>query len=106
VQNLPVSNKAPLHVHPSYLFKTCCLKRRNIFFLCISACVKDGVHVRPDIMIPLVGMTDELDQQAEIVRKAATSVQARTGEREIESNYASTIHSILLSNFALQRSAR
>lgn len=35
--------------------------------------------MHPDIMVPLVGVIDELESQAEVARRAAEKVQARTG---------------------------
>jgi len=45
-----------------------------------AVCIKDGVAVHPEIMVPLVGVHDELEQQARVMRKAAAAVKARTGE--------------------------
>ena len=45
---------------------------------------KEGIKVRPEIMIPLVGFKKELDLQIEVVHKAAKDVQA---ERKVKLNY-------------------
>jgi pyruvate,orthophosphate dikinase len=42
---------------------------------------KDGIKVRPEIMIPLVGFKKELDNQVEIVHAVAKQVQAETGQK-------------------------
>jgi pyruvate, orthophosphate dikinase len=45
---------------------------------------KEGIKVRPEIMIPLVGFKKELDLQIEVVHQAAREVQA---ERKVKLNY-------------------
>ena len=45
---------------------------------------KEGIKVRPEIMIPLVGFKRELDLQLEVVHRAAREVQA---ERKVKLNY-------------------
>jgi len=45
---------------------------------------KEGIKVRPEIMIPLVGFKKELDLQIEVVHKAAREVQA---EQKVKLNY-------------------
>ncbi len=45
---------------------------------------KEGIKVRPEIMIPLVGFKRELDLQIEVVHKAAKAVQA---EKKVKLNY-------------------
>src|SRR5215218_9704226 len=45
---------------------------------------KEGIKVKPEIMIPLVGFKKELDLQIEVVHKAAREVQA---EQEVNLNY-------------------
>jgi pyruvate,orthophosphate dikinase len=45
---------------------------------------KEGIKVRPEIMIPLVGFKKELDLQLEVVHKAARDVQA---EQKVKLNY-------------------
>jgi len=42
-------------------------------------CYKEGIKVKPEIMIPLVGDVKELELQKEVVRKAAEEVFSRTG---------------------------
>jgi len=45
---------------------------------------KEGIKVRPEIMIPLVGFKKELDLQIEVVHQAAKDVQA---EKKVKLNY-------------------
>ncbi len=45
---------------------------------------KEGVKVKPEIMIPLVGFKKELDLQLEVVHRAAREVQA---EKKVKLNY-------------------
>jgi pyruvate,orthophosphate dikinase len=45
---------------------------------------KEGIKVRPEIMIPLVGFKKELDLQIEVVHQAAREVQA---ERKVKLSY-------------------
>jgi pyruvate,orthophosphate dikinase len=45
---------------------------------------KEGIKVRPEIMIPLVGFKRELDLQLEVVHRAAREVQA---EQRVKLNY-------------------
>jgi len=45
---------------------------------------KEGIKVRPEIMIPLVGFKKELDLQLDVVHQAARDVQA---ERKVKLNY-------------------
>ena len=45
---------------------------------------KEGIKVRPEIMIPLVGFKRELDLQIEVVHRAAKAVQA---EKKVKLNY-------------------
>jgi len=42
---------------------------------------KDGIKVRPEVMIPLVGFPKELTLQIEIVNRVAKEVQKETGEK-------------------------
>ncbi|MFM7076858.1 MAG: pyruvate, phosphate dikinase, partial [Planctomycetaceae bacterium] len=42
---------------------------------------KDGIKVRPEIMIPLVGFKKELDNQLEIVHAVAAKVAKETGQK-------------------------
>jgi len=41
----------------------------------------DGIKVRPEIMIPLVGFKKELDNQVDIVHRVAATVQKETGQK-------------------------
>src|SRR6187397_1947755 len=45
---------------------------------------KEGIKVKPEIMIPLVGFKKELDLQLEVVHQAARDVQA---EKKVKLNY-------------------
>ena len=45
---------------------------------------KEGIKVKPEIMIPLVGFKKEFDLQIEVVHKAAREVQA---EKKVKLNY-------------------
>src|SRR5688572_27116303 len=45
---------------------------------------KEGIKVKPEIMIPLVGFKKELDLQVEVVHEAARQVQA---EQKVKLNY-------------------
>ena len=45
-------------------------------FEAASACKKQGIEVKPEVMIPLVGFEKELENQVEIVRRVADLVQA------------------------------
>jgi pyruvate,orthophosphate dikinase len=45
---------------------------------------KEGIKVKPEIMIPLVGFKKELDLQIDVVHKAAREVQA---EQKVKLNY-------------------
>ncbi len=45
---------------------------------------KEGIKVKPEIMIPLVGFKKELDLQIEVVHQAARDVQA---EQKVKLNY-------------------
>jgi pyruvate,orthophosphate dikinase len=45
---------------------------------------KEGIKVKPEIMIPLVGFKKEFDLQVEVVHKAAREVQA---EQKVKLNY-------------------
>jgi len=50
-------------------------------FEAASAIQKEGIKVRPEIMIPLVGFSKELKLQLEIVRRVAGEVQAKTKQK-------------------------
>jgi pyruvate,orthophosphate dikinase len=45
---------------------------------------KEGIKVKPEVMIPLVGFKKELDLQAEIVHRVAAEVMA---EKKVKINY-------------------
>jgi pyruvate,orthophosphate dikinase len=45
---------------------------------------KQGIKVRPEVMIPLVGFKKELDLQAELVHRVAKEVMA---EQKVKLNY-------------------
>jgi pyruvate,orthophosphate dikinase len=42
---------------------------------------KEGIRVRPEVMIPLVGFKKELDNQVAIVHRVAEQVQKETGQK-------------------------
>jgi pyruvate,orthophosphate dikinase len=42
---------------------------------------KDGIKVRPEVMVPLVGFKKELDNQVAIVHRVAEQVQQETGQK-------------------------
>jgi pyruvate,orthophosphate dikinase len=50
-------------------------------FQAAAAVMKDGVKVKPEIMIPLVGFKKELDLQVEIVHSVAKEVMKETGKK-------------------------
>jgi pyruvate,orthophosphate dikinase len=50
-------------------------------FLAAAKVQAEGVKVRPEIMIPLVGFQAELDLQTEIVHRVAADVQKETGQK-------------------------
>jgi pyruvate,orthophosphate dikinase len=50
-------------------------------FQAAAAVMKDGVKVKPEIMIPLVGFKKELDLQVEIVHRVAKEVMKETAKR-------------------------
>ncbi len=50
-------------------------------FLAAAAVLRDGVKVKPEIMIPLVGFKKELDLQVEIVHRVAKEVMKETGKK-------------------------
>ncbi len=53
-------------------------------FEAAAAVQKEGIKVRPEVMIPLVGFKKELDLQVEVVHQAAREVQA---EQKVKLNY-------------------
>ena len=50
-------------------------------FQAAAAVIKDGIKVKPEIMIPLVGFKKELDLQVEIVHRVAKEVMKETGKK-------------------------
>ena len=43
--------------------------------------LKEGIKVKPEVMIPLVGFKQELDLQVEIVHRVAKEVMKETGKK-------------------------
>ena len=50
-------------------------------FQAAAAVIKEGIKVKPEIMIPLVGFKKELDLQVEIVHRVAKEVMKETGKK-------------------------
>src|SRR6476620_7047891 len=50
-------------------------------FLAAAAVLKEGIKVKPEVMIPLVGFKKELDLQVEIVHRVAAEVMKETGKK-------------------------
>ncbi|MDR7568180.1 MAG: pyruvate, phosphate dikinase, partial [Armatimonadota bacterium] len=50
-------------------------------FEAAALCQAEGVHVEPEVMIPLVSDLNELRAQAEVVHRVAREVMERTGQR-------------------------
>jgi pyruvate,orthophosphate dikinase len=50
-------------------------------FQAAAAVLKDGVKVKPEIMVPLVGFKKELDLQVEIIHRVAKEVMKETGKK-------------------------
>jgi pyruvate,orthophosphate dikinase len=50
-------------------------------FQAAAAVLKEGIKVRPEVMIPLVGFKKELDLQVEIVHRVAKEVMKETGKK-------------------------
>ncbi len=50
-------------------------------FLAEAKVQSEGIRVRPEIMIPLIGFKAELDLQAEIVNRVAGEVMKQTGQK-------------------------
>ena len=50
-------------------------------FQAAAAVLRDGVKVKPEIMIPLVGFKKELDLQVEIVHRVAKEVMKESGKK-------------------------
>jgi pyruvate,orthophosphate dikinase len=60
------------------------MQARAIFEAAAEVEKHDGIHVKPEIMIPLVGFKKELDLQVELVRRVAAEVAA---ERKVKLTY-------------------
>ncbi len=43
------------------------------------ACIHEGIDVRPEIMVPLVSVTEELSRQREVIEKAVASIVDKSG---------------------------
>jgi hypothetical protein len=69
------SCQAPVHPQP-----VCspCLQVRAIFEAAV-ACTKEGVVVKPDIMVPLVGTALELANQEALIRSIGAQVMKESG---------------------------
>src|SRR4029079_14065104 len=50
-------------------------------FQAAAAVLKEGIKVKPEIMIPLVGFKKELDLQVETVHRVAAEVMKATGKK-------------------------
>ena len=50
-------------------------------FQAAAAVLKDGIKVKPEIMVPLVGFKKELDLQVEIIHRVAAEVMKATGKK-------------------------
>jgi pyruvate,orthophosphate dikinase len=50
-------------------------------FQAATAVIKDGIKVKPEIMVPLVGFKKELDLQVEIIHRVAREVMKETGRK-------------------------
>jgi pyruvate, orthophosphate dikinase len=50
-------------------------------FQAAAAVLKEGIKVKPEVMIPLVGFKKELDLQVEIVHRVAKEVMKETGKK-------------------------
>jgi pyruvate,orthophosphate dikinase len=50
-------------------------------FQAAAAVLKDGIKVKPEIMVPLVGFKKELDLQVEIIHRVAKEVMKETGKK-------------------------
>ena len=50
-------------------------------FQAAAAVLKEGVKVKPEIMVPLVGFKKELDLQVEIIHRVAKEVMKETGKK-------------------------
>jgi pyruvate,orthophosphate dikinase len=50
-------------------------------FLAAARVQADGIKVKPEIMVPLVGFWQELQNQSEIIHEVAREVQSETGQK-------------------------
>ncbi len=50
-------------------------------FQAAAAVIKEGIKVKPEIMVPLVGFKKELDLQVEIIHRVAKEVMKETGKK-------------------------
>jgi pyruvate, orthophosphate dikinase len=50
-------------------------------FQAAAAVIKEGIKVKPEIMVPLVGFKRELDLQVEIIHRVAKEVMKETGKK-------------------------
>ncbi len=50
-------------------------------FQAAAAVIKEGIKVKPEVMIPLVGFKKELDLQVEVVHRVAKEVMKETGKK-------------------------
>ncbi len=50
-------------------------------FQAAAAVLKEGIKVKPEIMVPLVGFKKELDLQVEIIHRVAAEVMKETGKK-------------------------
>ncbi|MFO0783763.1 MAG: pyruvate, phosphate dikinase [Phycisphaerales bacterium] len=50
-------------------------------FEAAAAVQKEGVKVKPEVMVPLIGFDRELDLQAEVIHRVANEVMQETGEK-------------------------
>ena len=50
-------------------------------FQAAAAVLKEGIKVKPEIMVPLVGFKKELDLQVEIIHRVAAEVMKSTGKK-------------------------
>jgi len=57
------------------------INKARAIFEAATACVRQGVRVQPEVMIPLVGTVEELRVLDRLVREVAAEVRERTGRR-------------------------
>ncbi len=57
------------------------MQARAIFLQAAAAVLKDGIKVKPEVMVPLVGFKKELDLQVEIIHRVAKEVMKETGKK-------------------------